>query len=178
MSTTLLAEVAILALTAGAWLSLALVAQDVARRRLRIEWLDALLAASLFGIAFALRWWLPIHTTIHENKHGLEIDPYLPLDAAITRNGVVYGHLVLIKIFRYLAPLGGEAAAAAFAMNALLSAVAVPGMFALARQVFASRLAGVTAASLLLFQPLAVMMAPTEEYLVAATGLCLAERRV
>jgi hypothetical protein len=164
---------AVLALAAGAWVSLWLTAQDLVRLRRRIDPRDVAAVVGLFAAALAVRWILPAHTLIHENKHGYVYDPYLPLDRGLSPAGpgsVVYGHIVLLKLYTYLTPLGREPL---FEMNVLFSALAVAGMYALGRLVFEERLAAWSAACLLLLQPLAILMAPTEECLVSATGLCL-----
>lgn len=162
---------AVLALAAIAYLALCFTAQDLVRRRERIDRRDVAIPAALFAVALALRWFLPVHTLIHENHHGYQVDPLLPLDLEVTRSGMVYGQLVLVKLYAYLAPHGREPV---FELNVIASALAVPGMYALARQLFADRLAAWSSAIWLVLQPISILMAPTEEFLVTASGLCLA----
>lgn len=171
-TTLLSAEIAgLLALAAVAWVSLFFVAQDLYRDRARLDRRDLAAVLGLFLAAVALRWTLPLHLPIHENKHGYLVQPYLPLADGVAPHDMVSGHRLLIKLYTYLGPLGREPA---FEMNVLFSALAVAGMYTLARALFGSRLAAWSAGTLLLFQPLAIMMAPTEEYLVSTSGLCLA----
>lgn len=160
----------VLALAGVAWIAIAFSAQDLHRDR-RIERRDLAIGAGLFVIALAARWVLPVHALIHENHHGYEVDPLLPLDGDVARYGMVQGQLVLVKVFAYLAPRGVDPI---FAFGALGSAMAVPGMYALGRQVFADRIAAWSAGVWLALLPIALFLAPTEEPLVAASGLCLA----
>jgi hypothetical protein len=133
--------------------------------------LDVAASLALFALAFALRWWLPAHAFLHENHHSYEFDADGPLTAYLTEHGVVSSHLALAWLWRLVTPLADEPI---FQMNALASSVAVVGMYWLGRLLFGSRLVGWSAACLLALLPVAILAAPTEEFLVSATGLCLA----
>jgi len=129
---------------------------------------DALFAAALFAVALALRTALGSHALIHENHHGYR---YLAWSSALNvladAHGVPSAHLVLVR-------LAGGGDSGAFALGAVLSAVAAVALAAYTAQVTRSRLAGAAAGALLALQPLAIALATTEEFMVSASALCLA----
>ncbi len=119
-------------------------------------------SAVLFAVAFAVRWSTAPHTLIHENHHAYEYvgTAGLSLVQASTHHHVPSAHRFLVAITQLLIPGAYDPV---FALDAALSALGVPALFWLASRSFGSRFAGVAAASLLMFQPLALFIAPTEE---------------
>lgn len=128
-----------------------------------------LISLVIFTVAFLVRWLAPLHTLIHENRHGYELRALPPINTAVSPHGISSAHVVLAKLVALFLP-GDDAF---FVMGSFFSAAAVVGMFWFARQLFSSALAGAISATLLLWHPLSVAMAPTEEFMVSATGLCL-----
>lgn len=132
-------------------------AMDPAARR------EALVtSAALFAMAFLVRWSVAPHTLIHENHHAYDYvaTAGLPLSEAALFHEVPSAHRLLVALTQRL--LSG-AHDPVFALDAALSALGVPALFWLSARSFGGRLAGVAAASLLMFQPIALFMAPTEE---------------
>lgn len=123
----------------------------------------------LFVGAFALRWWLPEHTLIHENRHGFWVDLGRSDVMTMNQRGAVSSHLLLARLLHQLYPDPDSV----FLSTALWSSLAVVGIFWLARLAFDSAVAGWTCASLLLLQPVAILMATTEEYMSTAAGCAL-----
>jgi hypothetical protein len=133
----------------------------------RADWAAGL---ALVAAAFALRWWLPVHALVHENRHGYGFVPRNPLEAIVQSHNVASAHLTLYGLFHALTPWPAESM---FQMNACFSALAVGGTWFFAREAFGARLVAWTCACLLLLQPLAIALAPTEEFMVSAAGLAL-----
>lgn len=133
---------------------------------------DVALGAALFALAFALRWGLAAHTLIHENHHGYHHVASLGVvNESAESHEVASSHVLLLRLFGALVGVSDEHT---FLLGALLSATAVVALGVVAAQVTGSRAGGWAAASLLALQPLAVALGPTEEFLVSASGLCLA----
>lgn len=135
----------------------------------RLPWRRRDLAAglALFALALALRWALGTHALVHENHHGYRYLAWTPgINALAEAHGVPSAHLLLLHL------AGSDAAA--FALGALLSSVAVVGLAAYGALVARSAIAGLTAGALLALQPVAIALATTEEFLVSASGLALA----
>jgi len=155
---------------AVAWLAAFCAAQDVVRAagaRIRAA---AAASLGLFSLALVVRWVLPVHALMHENRHGYQFSTLPPFNIAVEPHGVVSSHAALIKLYAYLTPFGREPI---FELGVLLSSLAVLGAFWYARMAFGSTLAGFAAAVLLLGQPVALALAPTEEFMLLACGLCL-----
>lgn len=143
-------------------------AMDPAARR------EALVVSvALFAVAFMLRWSVAPHTLIHENHHAYDYvaTAGLPLSEAALLHDVPSAHRLLVALTHRA--LSG-ARDPVFALDAALSALGVPALFWLAARSFGSRPAGVAAASLLMFQPHALFMAPTEEPLNLAVAAATA----
>lgn len=134
-------------------------------------------SAALFALAFAVRWVAAPHTLIHENHHGYDYvaTAGMPLSEAALYHDVPSAHRLLVALLnRAFGPDGDPT----FTLGVTLSALGVPGLFWLATRAFGSRRAGLAAASLLMFQPLALFLAPTEEPLnltvaTACAGMAL-----
>jgi len=142
----------------------------LAGRRGRIA-REVLPVALLVGAAFVLRWGLPVHTTIHENHHGFNI--LWPLTSPVQNVsvfGIPWAFHVLVRLANALLPVSDETT---FLVNVLLASAGVGGVAVFARVVFRSRLAGWAAGVTLLFLPIGIGMAATEESMVAGTGFFL-----
>lgn len=133
---------------------------------------DVLLGVGLFAAAFALRWGLASHALVHENHHGYHhVSSSGPVNTWAESHGVPSSHMLLLNLFGAVVGVSDEST---FLFDASLSAVAVVALAVFTVQVTGSRHAGWAAAALLGLQPLAIALGPTEEFLVSASGLCLA----
>lgn len=130
-------------------------------------------SVALFAVAFLARWSSAPHTLVHENHHAYDYvaTAGLPLADAALLHGVPSAHRLLVALTHRV--LSG-AHDPVFALDVTLSSLGVPAIFWLAARSFGSRLAGVAAASLLMFQPLALFLAPTEESLNLVVAAALA----
>jgi hypothetical protein len=139
------------------------------RRNLSISKQEKIVLAGLFACSFLLRWLVPYHTLIHENHHGFlqfnirTLEPETYFYGALPSSSMFLQHL-----FGLIFPHTDEGV---FLFNAILSSSAVPGAYVFARKVFDSVLAAWTSAVLLMFLPVAIAMAPTEEFMVTAAGM-------
>jgi hypothetical protein len=167
-----LIAVGLIALTAALATAAALVERlraldPIARREALVT------SVALFAVAFLARWSTAPHTLVHENHHAYDYvaTAGLPLAEAALLHGVPSTH-------RLLAALTHRALSGAhdpvFALDVTLSALGVPAIFWLAARSFGGRLAGVAAASLLMFQPHALFLAPTEESLNLVVAAAIA----
>ena len=133
---------------------------------------EALIVLGFVLVAFALRWFLPEHVLIHENRHGFRLLPGArnvgfwdaANNAATLSHGVFTSHGMLATLMERL--IG--AADAFQVLGALCSSLTVGAVYALARQLTGSRAAAWTTAAALATLPVALLMAPTEECLVTA----------
>ncbi len=133
---------------------------------------DVPVACGLFTVALALRWLLPYHTFIHENRAGLGQVLTGTLEHALVPigGGLPSSSVTTAWLLYQVLPHNDLAF---FLVTAVASSCAVVGLYFLGTLTFASRLAGWSAAVLLSLQPLAIALAPTEEPIVFASGALL-----
>ncbi len=159
--------VALVALVAAPSAARELAAAPWPRRRRDVTVGLVALAAS-----FALRWRLAVHTTVHENHHGYHHVAWpSAVNEGASSHGVPSAHLLLAHLAGSLA---GVSDAVTFAFDCALSSLAVVALGAYTAMVTRSRHAGLAAGVLLAMQPVSIALATTDEFLVSATGLCLA----
>jgi len=129
---------------------------------------DLGLASGLALAGGGLRWFLPHHTLIHENHHAYYLIELVTrgVPGSVDSSLLAPNHFLLWGLRRDL----GVGIEGLLAVNCLSSTAAILGLYALARLLFRSRIAAWTSATLLVAQPLAIALAPTEEPLVFASG--------
>jgi hypothetical protein len=124
---------------------------------------DVLALAGLTALAFALRWWVAPHAPIHENLHG-----YSVLSGTLVHwEGV---RSVYLDLVRWL----GLRFEAVFFANAVVSSLAPAAAALVARELTASRTAGLLTGLALALHPLAVRLGGSESELPFAATLFLA----
>ncbi len=132
---------------------------------------DVALGGALFLLAFALRWALATHTLIHENHHGYHhVSSFSVVNESAESHGVSSSHILLLRLFGAVVGVSDEST---FLFDALLSSAAVVGLAVVAAQATGTRAGAWAAGALLALQPLSIVLGPTEEFLVSASGLCL-----
>ena len=135
--------------------------------------LELRVTALIFVVAFAIRWWLPDHTFIHEYNHSYsDAGAQSFHDVLHSRNFSAFATAPRIIVW-LVSLISASSDEITFLTNAILSAWGVAGFYHLARLVFSCRASGYFAAVILGIFPLSVILAPTEEPMNSAVAFCI-----
>lgn len=120
---------------------------------------------ALTVLALVLRVLLPWHASVHENRHGWFLITQYGHLFSFEEHGVPSALLVLVDFARRVLPSGEEPV---FVVNLVLSAATVPALGAWVTARSGDAFAGLLSGALLTLAPFAILLGPSDEYLVSA----------